>query len=646
MVVNHAQHHVQRLALVFLAAVAACPAAPGDDAVTPRRLAVAANFNAASVYAFFDGDTDADATASMEYRVGGTGRWRPGHPLARTGDGRVAGSIFHLQPDQPLEVRVTFADPDGVSEPRRLSAASRTRSDRFPAGMGRTLHVRRDDANAEDADACRSLQEAVDRAHPGDTIVVAAGDWFESVTIRRSGRPDAYITIRADAAPSTADSAAAAGRPRGWLVGHDSASCTATGPWRRVAERLFVAREERPVGTLTCAGTRLYHHESLDALRTAKPPLDRGWWQDEKSGEVYVRVERDAPPQAGDVAAGVLPWGLAFEACGYWIVEGLGFSCFGGGDQSRGIDVVDSHDIVVRDCHFHTMRKGVVLRRNATQRCLVERCTFRDTGIWTWPWSACKLHDVEGSGIAMKGGAGNVARFNSVRGFFNGIDAGTWGDLENEVLNRDLDIHDNQLTEIGDDALEPEGACMNVRFWNNQARGTFQCLSLAPITVGPVYVVRDRYLDFKAGGVKLSVDSTGAVYLYHVLAWTDRPGSSATSVCGPWDGVHFRNCILRAERHAIDDAQRHPMGCSFDFCDLFAAQGTAVVWEGREYETFAELPRPTFGGHLLRGEPYPAKRSGDPAALAPALIDAGVVIPGVNDGFQGRAPDIGPDEVR
>ena len=643
---------VSRFALPLLLFLLALPVAAADNAVRPTKLELAANFNAASVYAFFDGDANANATARMEYRTG-EGQWRPGHPLTRTARGRLAGSIFHLMPDQRLEVRVTFNDPDSPARSAPLTAATRTRSDRFPSGKGKTWYVRRGGADPGDTNVFGTIQEAVNLAQPGDTIIVRSGDYFESVTIRRSGRSDAYITLRCD---DTERLVGGPGRhvehqrPRVRLVGFDNAARLGEARaqpriWHRQAVGTFVTDEKRTVGTLTYRGLRLYHHESFQALQTAQPPLDRGWFHDAKAGKLHVRAGGDDAPEDRDLAVGVLPFGLQFEDCGHWIVEGLEFACFGGGKYSRGIDVVNSRNVVIRRCKFEAMRTGVSFRKPLAAECLVEYCSFRDSGIWTWPWKACKSHDVEGSAISIRGGAGNVARFNGIVGFFNGIDASTWGELNNESLNRDLDIHDNGFSEIGDDPLEPEGACMNVRFWNNRTDNTLQGISLAPITVGPVYVVRDRYVNFKQGAVKVSIDSKGAVYLYHVLGWTDREGSCATSVCGPWDNMHFRNCILRARFYAVEDTREHPIGCSFDYCDLFAPRAPFVKWAGKRYGKLADLPGPTFGKHLLHVEPYQSAAP-DAGALAPALIDAGIVLPGINDDFRGKGPDVGPDEVR
>ena len=641
-----------RSAAVLLMIAIVSQQARAQNAVRPLRLELVPNFNTCSVYAFFDGDDNGNAKAKLEYRAGEAKAFRTGHPLSRTGTGRLAGSIFALTPDEPLEVRVSFDDPDipQPTAPDKAALSAKTRTGKAASegwfvrgGKQKAYYVgpAGDDGNAGTRQKpFKTIARAVGAVQPGQTVVLLGGVYFESVVIRKSGRPEAYITISRDRLGDG---------PPGDELPYVTGGEVFTGPWTPLAGGIHVADEKRPVNTVLDMQGRLYHHPSLKALRSAQPPLQAGWWQDAEAGKLYVRGRgAGGRRKVGVLRLGILPFGMRFENCGYWIVDGVGFRHFGGGSHPRGIEIRNSHHIVVRNCRFRWMRTGILIRKQGSRHCLVAKCTFVDDGIWTWPWKACKSHDVEGAAISLAGGGGNVVRHNRISGFFNGIVASTWGDLENEGLNRDLDIHDNFLTQIGDDPLEPEGACMNVRFWNNTTRDTLQGISLAPITVGPVYVIRDRYVNFKGGAVKVSLSSRGPVFLYHVLGWTARPGKNALQVSGPWDNMHFRNCIFRGTRYVIEDFHEHRIGCSFDHCALFSTDRQFVKWANKRYWNLSELAgAPGFGKHILRVEPY----AGTPDATEPfgrlnrQLIDAGAPIPGVNDDFKGAAPDIGPEET-
>jgi len=664
------------LVLLIAATVpAAAGPAPAGKPIRPLRLEVVPNFQAASVYAFYEGDADADATCRLEYRTAGNSEWREGHPLARTGHtktfpdtGRFAGSIFGLEPDRPLWVRVTLADPDGLAEgaSATLTAQVRTRTDTFPTGTGKTYYVgpQGDDANPGTREKpFATIQHAADLAEPGDTIYLKNGTYRESVTVTRSGRPDAYILLAVDpeetALPMHVITQDGAGFIKRFHArAHLAGWVHAPNAWEEEGDGLHVLAERRRVGTVTMSlshpkdayrpvGTRIYHHGSLEELKEAKPPLLPGWWQDEKAGRLYVRKPEGRPVTAYTKRLGILPFGIKFQDAAHWVVEGLGFEVFGGGPYPRGIEVRGGEGIVIRRCQFHCMRTGVRIGKGA-ERCLVQRCDFRDNAIWEWPWHACKSHDVEGCAVSLSGGAGNVVRDNHIEGFFNGIAPATWGDLENDRINADMDVHHNRFYHVADDCLEPEGSCMNVRFWDNRAFDCFQCLSVAPVTVGPCWVVRDRYLHFKVGGLKVSCESRGVTYVYHTLFWQDNPGRNATSVCGPWGNMHFRNSIFRGTKYAIEDNREHTAPCSFDYCCLWATRGDPMVkWAGERYSRLKDLPREEgFGTHNVRAEPYNRARDHQPIDLADELIDAGVRLPGINDDFEGDGPDIGPDEVR
>ena len=644
--------------LALLVPLAAAAAEKNADAVRPLRVEIVPNFHTASVYAFYDGDADADAACRLQYRTDADGEWREGHPLVRNGHtktfpetGRFAGSLFGLVGGWLLEVRVTFEDPDGLADgaPRTLTATSCTRSAAFPTGSGKTYYVEpngNDEGPGTREKPFATIQHAVDRAEPSDTILLAPNAFRESVTVTRSGRPDACIRLQGteEDREVTGAGGRAVGLTRETRLRGD---VTPDGPGEHLGGNLWVLQEPRRVGTLTRGRTRWYHHGSLEELKEAESPLVPGWWQDEKAGKVYLRMDKEEAPPWQALCLGVLPFGLKFENASYWIVENIDFEVFGGGPYSRGIEVRGGESIVIRGCDFHCMRTGVRLAKGS-RRCLVERCTFRDNSIWNWPWKACKSHDVEGCAVSLQGGSGNVVRHNHIEGLFNGIAPATWGDLHNDRINCDMDVHHNTFTHVADDCLEPEGSCINVRFWNNRAFDVFMGISIAPVTVGPCWVVRDRYEHFKQGGLKVGIDTAGVAYVYHTLFWQDHPDRNATGICGAWGNMHFRNCIFRGTKYAIEDNRDHPAPCSFDYCCLYAVRGTPFVkWEGKRYSRLEELPREKgFGPHNLRDRPYTRAKDHRPMVLAPALIDAGVRLPGINDRFKGDAPDIGPEEVR
>ena len=89
------------------------------------------------------GDSNHNASAQVDYRVGGTTNWKASLPLVRvdySGSNMLAGSVMFLAPDTSYDVRLSLADPDGGGETRILNVRTRplpaatVRRPRLPCG--------------------------------------------------------------------------------------------------------------------------------------------------------------------------------------------------------------------------------------------------------------------------------------------------------------------------------------------------------------------------------------------------------------------------------------------------------------------------------------------------------------------------------
>jgi hypothetical protein len=176
-------------------------------------LSLASTYQSISVYANFLSDGNDNNSATLAYRRVGDTAWKSGMDL--TPDRRKTvpgaggphpnpfanqwrGSLLMLQPDTSYEVRVTFADPDGVLGVNPVTATITTR-DETPPSPGTTYHVATtgNDANPGTAAAPWStLQRAAASVLPGDTVVVEAGT-YAPVTISASGTASGFIYFKA-----------------------------------------------------------------------------------------------------------------------------------------------------------------------------------------------------------------------------------------------------------------------------------------------------------------------------------------------------------------------------------------------------------------------------------------------------------------
>jgi hypothetical protein len=92
---------------------------------------------------------------------------------------------------------------------------------------------------------------------------------------------------------------------------------------------------------------------------------------------------------------------------------------------------------------------------------------------------------------------GNVIRYNEIRstedhGYNDAIGGASNYSFEGSP-NRDSDIYGNIIANVWDDAIESEGANMNVRIWNNYIEKTFQHIATACTSKGPLYIFRNVF---------------------------------------------------------------------------------------------------------------------------------------------------------
>jgi len=194
------------------------------------------------------GDENRNAQVALAYRRKGETAWQKGLPLHRIHNESVnsgspplqyvlpnmfSGSVFDLQPGTDYEVRLTLTDPDGVSgEAERIVTASTRAEPQVPTG-GKVYHVYpfghqgpQEQPGFLGLNAAYYLEGgrhadwsnvSAPRVHPGDVILVHAGVYKDTRTeyggsttrpglgapfdgtlyLTQSGTPDKPIVIKA-----------------------------------------------------------------------------------------------------------------------------------------------------------------------------------------------------------------------------------------------------------------------------------------------------------------------------------------------------------------------------------------------------------------------------------------------------------------
>ncbi|HEV2339783.1 MAG TPA: hypothetical protein VGT05_03390, partial [Patescibacteria group bacterium] len=364
----------------------------------------------------------------------------------------------------------------------------------------------------------------------------------------------------------------------------------------------------------------------------------------------------------------------------YVIIRGL--TIVGG---VNGINVLSGgHDVVIENNDisgwgktlsdgFGEEKDSAVFARGSSsiQRLIIQRNKMHDPSSNTNDWCESRtiynesFHPDGPQAISLENIGGNhVIRYNDIYSSLNhAFNDGMGGQPQNAppgFPNSDSDIYGNSLQMMMDDAIESEGAVMNVRIWGNYIDETWTGNATAVTAVGPLYTFRnifDRDLKCprenggygktgehgpfgKEGNDSASSMDGGRIYFFH-NTMLQRDGGDGGNV-GPSDygNAPPKNMITRNNIwHGNSGA--------------FALGTTSQNENDIDYDLMTSRPSAYSGAesHGIVGIPVFVTGEGDQngsggmyhlASNSPGY-HAGVMLPDFNDDF-GSNPDIGAQQ--
>lgn len=586
-----------RAVLSGLLALSCAPALiHAADATTPGKVIVERPTLQCLGYRWMiDGDDNRNAVAAVQYRRTGEAEFRHAQPMLRirgetgyqeradmkwSAPNMFAGSILGLEPNTEYEVRLELSDPDGGKD--SFTTKLRTRSEPAVFKGLRSLHVYPPEHTGKTAEpAYKGLAAAYRDAKPGDLILVHAG---------------VYKVAEADLVDGAAYVMDRAAKPDAPIVvraaGDGDAVIDGTG-----ADRVVDCQKSE--------------HHAFEGL------VFRG-------GGRQIHAARGAP------SIGLVVRGCRFEGSNYPI-----FALHGG---CRDFYIADN-EIVGKHPNWNIHGE----RKNDSH------------GVWI---------QGQGHGIC----------FNRVRDLWDGINLYGGKPSENpDLWNCAVDIHNNDISGCADDGIELDYAMHNVRAWNNFVWNSFHGVSLQPIWGGPAYVLRNVVFNCTRGPLKPNQFPAGMIIVHNTFLTS---GASA-AFSSTWQNSQFFNNLFigtGGSDYVISSGTLTPATSRMDHNGYrWYPCPEGVMWRFPEpvkgnkgakqklawsYPTLNEFSRRT--GHESHGlivdtdifEQYerPSGKN-DPLPKFDArlkdgakAIDAGLVLPGLNDGHAGKAPDLGAFE--
>ncbi len=584
------------------------------------------------------GDANRNATVAVQYRAVGEAAWRPALPLLRIGGERVyrarehldytvpdgfAGSVLGLNPDTEYECRLELTDPDGVKGEAVHAVKVRTRAEPKSFQGGRVLHVYPSDYKGTKQEPnFTSLLEAYYGA--------GLGDW--SVVWERRAQPGDTILLHAG---------------------------------------LYKSERRNYVDPMM---TPFDGSMSLALKGTREKPITI-----KSAGDGEVIFDGDGNHRLFDV--------MASE---HHIFEGLTIRNTDVGIFAGQKEVAGAVGLVVRNCRFEQVGLGVWTESANSRDFYIADNLFigRDDRFRLIGWAAAGSPAVGAYGshqvvsyYAIKVyGPGHVIARNAIAYFHDAIGISTYGTPEKDPERQpsSIDIYGNDIHLVNDNFVEADGGMHNIRVYGNRGINVSQGgYSAQPVFGGPVYFIRNLLYHVPSGVAFKFMGKPAGILVYHNTIIGEQVSRD------PYPNAHFRNNLFlgrdtpnreimswafATSAYSTDyNGYRPNRGVKEQYVWLAPAPGgtmyTPKPTDWRKFATLAELAAATgqekhgveldydIFEHLVA--PNPAQRHAVYHAMdlnfrlkpGSKAVDAGEVLPTVNDGFTGRAPDLGAMEV-
>jgi hypothetical protein len=348
-------------------------------------------------------------------------------------------------------------------------------------------------------------------------------------------------------------------------------------------------------------------------------------------------------------------------------------------------DVAGSKGLTVRNCRIENVGVGVTTQFAGSKDYYIADNVFlgRDDRHRVLGWANPGLygaHPINSYYAVKVYGSGHVIAHNAVAFFHDGISVCTHGvpEPEQELKAVAIDIYNNDIHVTGDDFIEADGGVHNIRVMRNRGvNAAHTGLSAQPIFGGPAYYIRNVVYNTP---VALKFSNPAGVIVYHntiiaenrtaqrvsnadfknnLFLGTDAP--VAISVLGgptayssydyngyrPNRGAEFQYSWLGPKPGVLVDYEIEPKQAPRfkTLADLSAATGQETHGIEVDYDIFENLTAPSPPNSSVPGTPYDAVDLDFRLKPGAKAVDAGVRLPNVNDGFAGKAPDLGAYEA-
>jgi len=308
-----------------------------------------------------------------------------------------------------------------------------------------------------------------------------------------------------------------------------------------------------------------------------------------------------------------------------------------------------SSNLTLRRCTFTKIMSGFTSTNMPSRRHVIVDCVFE--GPSPWP----RQRGIEDTEAVQVIGEGHVVAYNRMSAFGDAISIF-------RSPGHAIDFYNNEISECTDDGIEMDYGCVNTRCFRNRLTNCFQGISVQPYFGGPCYIFRNVQYNVGMEILKMHNHPSGFLYLHNT---TVKTGGALILYSGaPVRNSVFRNNLFVGTRGKyVLESTSKMVGCDWDYNGYAGTGGNFAKWNGARYKTFDDMRRNApIENHAVLVDAKTLFASGvqPPGDIRTQFkpdvndlrlkddsnaTDAGQVLANINDGFKGKAPDLGAYEL-
>jgi len=303
--------------------------------------------------------------------------------------------------------------------------------------------------------------------------------------------------------------------------------------------------------------------------------------------------------------------------------------------------------VVISRCSFFNNHYSIYLQRGGSNWYIADNTIVGDTPYWT--------ESLDGEGIELNGYSvesfGHVVAHNSITNVADGISNGTYN----------IDVFGNDIFDTSDDGFEGDPGGVNIRVWGNRIHNAaHNGISYQPQNGSPWYVLRNQLVGFIEAPFKFRTTDRSVIAHNTIVMW-------GKMIC--CSDAHLLRSIVRNNLWvSVSGGQIWDFGSTVkdwrsDFDNDGFDWGTSTApfrYGGVVYSSLAGFAAAsgleTNGRHISWASCFATFNVPGPAPVpippqhmtlkaGCGAADAGAILPNLNDGFTGSAPDLGAYEI-